>query len=60
MLYNLQPTAIGLAVDLSVRLKFSLKVAQIVLKSLLFANFCNYLKNGSLFVPKLLQELKAQ
>ena len=25
-----------------------------------FANFCNYLKNGSLFVPKILQELKAQ
>ena len=24
-----------------------------------FLNFCNYLKNGSLFVPKILQELKA-
>ena len=25
-----------------------------------FVNFCNYLKNGSLFFPKILQELKAQ
>ena len=26
----------------------------------LFSNFFNYLKNGSLFFPKILQELKAQ
>ena len=58
MLYT-QPTTIGLAVDISVRLKFILKLQKLA-KIHIFGNYCNYLKNGPLFFPKILQKLKAQ
>ena len=58
MLYT-QPTTIGLAVDILIRLKFSLKLQKLA-KIHIFGNFCNYLKKLFIIFPKILQKLMAQ